>query len=146
MVGTYFDSALLIKNYVAEPNSSDAQDLLERETPPLPLTHLQEAEIRNGIRLKTFRKEITQAEAAGALLLLEDDIRAGRLERPNYTLLSIFHRAEILSERYAMATGARTLDILHVAAAVELRCRRFVSFDERQRKVAAKAGLRVLPR
>ncbi len=38
--------------------------------------------------------------------------------------------------------GCRTLDIVHVAAAAELRVERFVSFDSRQLQLAELAGLR----
>ncbi len=35
------------------------------------------------------------------------------------------------------------MDILHVAAALEIGSRKFISFDDRQRAVAKKAGLQV---
>ena len=38
------------------------------------------------------------------------------------------------------------LEILHVAAALTLGARVFVSFDDRQRKLARRARLKVLPR
>lgn len=38
--------------------------------------------------------------------------------------------------------GARTLDSLHVACAMELKANRFWTFDERQAKLAKAAGLR----
>jgi hypothetical protein len=38
------------------------------------------------------------------------------------------------------------LDILHVATAMVLGVRDFASFDGRQRQLAKRAGLRVLPR
>ncbi len=50
------------------------------------------------------------------------------------------------SAKYAASTLARSLDILHVAAALPLGARVFVSFDDRQRKLARRARLKVLPR
>jgi len=41
--------------------------------------------------------------------------------------------------------GTRSLDLLHVAAALEARCTTFASFDESQRKCAALARLKVIP-
>lgn len=37
------------------------------------------------------------------------------------------------------------MDIIHVAAAQELGAAKFLSFDERQRELAEKAGLEALP-
>ena len=146
MVSAYFDSGVLVKNYCRELTSPQAISLILAEPLPLPLTHLQEAEIRNALRLKLFRREITSSALKGALSLLEEDIREGRFERPIHDTGSVYRRAEVLSNRYTVATGARMLDILHVAAALEIGSVRFVSFDQRQRAVAKKVGLKVIPK
>jgi predicted nucleic acid-binding protein len=36
------------------------------------------------------------------------------------------------------------MDVIHVAAALTLRSRQFVTFDDRQRQLAERAGLQVL--
>jgi predicted nucleic acid-binding protein len=41
--------------------------------------------------------------------------------------------------------GTRSLDLLHVAAALALEAKVFLSFDDRQRKAAASEGLQVKP-
>lgn len=43
-----------------------------------------------------------------------------------------------------MELGIRTLDVLHVACACELKASAFLSFDERQRKLAERSGILVL--
>jgi predicted nucleic acid-binding protein len=58
----------------------------------------------------------------------------------------VFDHAEFLSAAHTAVIGARSLDILHVAAASLLGARQFVSFDRRQRSLAFKAGLKILPR
>jgi len=146
MVGAYFDSGVLVKNYCRELTSPQAIALILAEPPPLPLTHLQEAEIRNALRLKLFRREMTAPALKGALSLLDEDIRAGRFVRPAYQASSVYRRAELLSRQHTTTTGARMLDILHAAAALEIGAVRFVSFDLRQRAVAKKAGLKVIPK
>jgi len=50
-----------------------------------------------------------------------------------------------LSTRHTPTLGTRTLDLLHVAAALELGCTDFLSFDNRQRQAAQAEGLNVLP-
>ena len=145
MVGAYVDTGVLVKNYCLEPDSPAAVALLRAEGAPLPLTHLQEAEFRNAVRLKLFRREMPVAGARGALLNFDRDIGAGFFFQPVYALPNVFRSALRLSADYTTLTGARTLDILHVAAALEIEARTFISFDERQRAVAKKAGLKVRP-
>ena len=65
---------------------------------------------------------------------------------PRSDLGETLRRAEVFSRKLAPAIGCRTLDILHVATAVVLGVREFASFDGRQRQLAKKAGLRVVPR
>lgn len=50
-----------------------------------------------------------------------------------------------LSRRHSARVGARMLDVLHVASALDLKPDAFLTFDERQRKLAKAEGLRVLP-
>jgi predicted nucleic acid-binding protein len=145
-VNAYFDTGVLLKNYSHEINSLEAIELIQSETAPLPLTQLQEMEMRNGFRLNVFRKETTPAMLLISLSLLDDDIREGRLERVALDANAFYRTAESLSRLHAASTGARSLDILHIAAALELGSTRFVTFDQRQRAVAKKAGLKVLPR
>jgi predicted nucleic acid-binding protein len=47
-----------------------------------------------------------------------------------------------LARRHAARLGCRTLDALHVACALELKAKRFWTFDERQAELARAAGLR----
>jgi uncharacterized protein len=142
---TYFDPSVLVKAYVAEAGTPEALALIRQVKPPIPLTHLHSIEIRNALRLKCGRGEITETELRAALRLFEDDVIAGRLEMAIYELVGLFQRAESLSSKHATFTLARTLDILHVAAALEIGCKEFVSFDERQRSLAVREKLKVSP-
>ena len=56
-----------------------------------------------------------------------------------------FRIASALSKRHSAATGTRSMDILHVAAAKSLRTVEFISFDARQRRLAKALGRRVAP-
>ena len=49
--------------------------------------------------------------------------------------------AERLSELYTDANGHRAVDILHVATAIELGAKEFLTFDANQRKLAEAEGL-----
>lgn len=51
--------------------------------------------------------------------------------------------AERLSELYTDANGHRCMDILHVATAIELGVREFLTFDGNQKKLAESEGFLV---
>ena len=52
-------------------------------------------------------------------------------------------RAIRLSEKHTVSNGNRAFDILHVAIALHLGAREFLTFDERQRRLAEAEGLTV---
>jgi len=53
--------------------------------------------------------------------------------------------AERLSARHTGAHGHRAFDVLHVATALHLGAREFLTFDTSQRKLAAAEKLKVKP-
>lgn len=53
----------------------------------------------------------------------------------------IFERAHQLSRQTTARLGNRTADLLHVAAALELKAQRLYSFDQNQRELAESVGL-----
>lgn len=142
----YYDSAVLVKAYCLETTSSQALSLIRRASPPLLFTPLHAIEIRNALRLKRYRKELNEFQLRGALANLEADINSGFFQVFDQDLRAVFDQAEILSATHTAVTGARCLDILHVAAALLLGARQFVSFDRRQRSLATRVGLKLLPR
>jgi predicted nucleic acid-binding protein len=48
-------------------------------------------------------------------------------------------------QKYTSTFGTRTLDLLHIAAAILLKAGQFLSFDERQRQAAKREGLKLRP-
>ena len=57
----------------------------------------------------------------------------------------VVSEAESLCDQFSVATGVRTLDLLHVASARILGRSDFLAFDKRQRALALSAGLSILP-
>ena len=56
------------------------------------------------------------------------------------------HRlAETLSQRHTMGRGHRSLDVLHVATALHLGVREFLTFDSNQKALALAENLKVEP-
>jgi predicted nucleic acid-binding protein len=53
------------------------------------------------------------------------------------------HAAE-MSQSHTPKLETRSLDVLHVACALEMKLRYFLTFDERQQKLATAAGLKLI--
>ena len=53
-------------------------------------------------------------------------------------------RAGEISRTQTPTLGCRSLDVIHVATALELGLRHFVTFDDRQRKLARATGLKAI--
>jgi predicted nucleic acid-binding protein len=109
---------------------------------PLVLTPLGEFEFANSVALRVFRKELTAAQAASVLAHFRQDITAGILRLGPFPL-AVFEKATHLSLKHSAHLGTRTLDLLHVAAALSLGARRFYTFDRKQARLARLLGLRV---
>jgi predicted nucleic acid-binding protein len=141
-VKVYFDSSALVAVYVNEAHSVRARGELRRHV-PVPWTPLHDLEVRNALRLLEGRTLIDVDQLRGLLAHLDDDLKKGRLQRPALELEAVFRRAGDLSEIHVSKTLARTLDILHVAALIELGCTRLVSGDERQIALAKAEGIQI---
>lgn len=105
------------------------------------LTPLHRVELTAAWHLKIFRKELDHATVEQALNDLESDVAAGVWVSPEYDLVDVHFRAETLAQKHAATLGTRTLDILHVAAAMALGSWHFVTGDNRQAALAKAAGL-----
>ena len=141
----YFDSAIIVKLYVREATSPDAIRLVGAYVAPYALTQWQVLEVKNAIRLKAFRAEVTVAEMNQSIAAFEQDIATGRWQRPAYTAAAVEQKADELSAGHSATLGCRTLDIIHVAAALVLGAKEFVTFDTRQGALAKQVGLTVKP-
>ena len=85
---------------------------------------------------------VSPAQRAASERLLDEDIAANRLRRRQADWNLVFEEAIRLSREFTAETLARSLDILHVAAAVTEGADPFFTADERQAAVARRAGLR----
>jgi predicted nucleic acid-binding protein len=141
---TYADPSALLKLYIHEPESRAMSAWRYRTHGALPLTAHGHLEIVNGIGLAAFRKAIGAAAATDALASFDEDVADGRYVPVDVAWRTLLKRAAALSRAHTMVFGCRTLDVLHVAAALELGLPAFLTFDRRQRQLARTAGLRLL--
>lgn len=141
---TYVDPSALLKLYIHEPESLAMSAWRTRVKGALPITPHGRLEITNGICLAAFRKAITAEALTDALLSFEEDLAEGRYAQIDVLWRATLRRAADISRTYTPKHGCRSLDVLHVATALELGLRDFVTFDVRQRQVARAVGLKTI--
>ena len=141
----YADSSFLVSCYLIDANTPRAKAYLLGVSWPLVFTALQSLEVQNAFQLGVFRGLFSASDATSARANLALDLQSGRLVKKTVKWPLAFRIASHLSERHSVLIGTRSLDVLHVAAAKALRVKVFVSFDDRQRKLAATVGLTVVP-
>ena len=139
----YADSSFLVSCYISDVNTPRAKAYLLQKGVPLAFTALHALETRNAFKLGVFRGLFGAADANAAWTNLEKDLRRGLLAKTSVNWPVVFRIAARFSERHSTIVGARSFDILHVATARTLRAVEFVSFDGRQRTLAAAVGLTV---
>jgi predicted nucleic acid-binding protein len=140
-VTTYFDTSALVAVYVNEPHSAAARRALVQHA-SVPFTSLHRLEIRNALELLVGRSRLSGQERDALLAHVADDVDAGRLVETSVDLDAVVRRAIDLSAAHTRRHLARSLDLLHVAAAQELECTSFVTGDRREANVAGGARLR----
>ena len=140
---TYADTGFLCSLYAPDAHTRRAVARMSRQTLPLPFTWLHQLELRNALRLRVFRSEITPAQRDASINAMLADLAAGVLAHAEPPLADLTLEAERQSALHSETLGTRSLDILHVAGAVVLGLSDFLTFDHRQRNLAQAAGLHV---
>jgi predicted nucleic acid-binding protein len=130
--------------YTPDSNSREALEEFRNAELPFLMTPFGEFEFANALELRAFRKELDAHEANAYLRAFETDIRGGVLLRRPMPAAA-YDRALFLSRHHSRHTGARSLDILHVAIALALDAEVFLTFDRGQKRLARSAGLKVRP-
>jgi predicted nucleic acid-binding protein len=141
---TYIDPSALARLYIHQTGSRELSEWRRRHRGPLPVTHHGRTEIVNAISLAAFRGAISGQKAEAAQALLDTDFTAGHLEQVDLLWRGALNRAADLSRIHTPTLGTRSLDVLHVACAMELKLHHFVTFDDRQRRLAKVVGLRIV--
>jgi hypothetical protein len=141
----FADTGFIASLYLKETTSPLARAAIGAVQTSLPLTPLTLLELRNAFNRAVQRQRITVAERDALWRDVEADIASGFLVSTPIAFVRLHEKARQLSDRYTPTLGTRSLDLLHVAAALVLEAETFFSFDERQRKAAASEGLIVKP-
>lgn len=141
----YADTSFFFSLYAQDANTAQAGQIAATLDAPLVITPLQRHELRNAFRLSVFRREITAADCQRLLDTVEADTKTGVLVETPVSWAEVYSQAEALSAAHSKTLGTRGFDVLHVAAAIALDTKNFLTFDARQKSLAVKAGLKVRP-
>ena len=132
-MSTYVDSSALLKRYVEEADSG-AADALLRADPALLTARHTIVEVRRNLARLLSGRDLAAARAAFA-----DDL-------PSFSIIELDETTCESAASIVEATGVRTLDALHLAAAQRVAAPGvgFLTFDVRQAQAARALGLTVV--
>jgi len=138
----YADSGFLISLYSPDANTAVAAATMTALRGEVLVSPLVEFEVFNALRQRIFWRQISSSDAEKSRQKFEMNVRAGAF-RMVALPESLFEVAREISERTTETLGTRAVDLLHVAAALELGAEYLYSFDERQRKLARSVRLKL---
>jgi predicted nucleic acid-binding protein len=145
------DTSFLCALYVRQDNSLMAAAYFQKLPEALPISGLLLYEFRQSVRFQAWlqtrdkTRGYPQSVAEVALAKLQSNLDTGALVVVPADWPDVHRLAETLSQRHTMTGGHRSLDLLHVATALHLGAREFLTFDTNQRKLAAAEKLKVKP-
>lgn len=112
---------------------------------PVLVSRLTLFEADNAFRSAMLDGRFTAGELTASRQRVHRAVIEGFLLRREVSPHQWFPQAHRISGHDTHESAARALDILHIAAAVVLRVKGFLSFDDRQRELAKAEGLKVMP-
>ena len=139
------DSSLIVALYLAEVDSARADAACAAVPPPILLTDWHRVEIANTFQRAVKNGRITSTQAAQLWQDFTDDVTVGRFEIVAIDHAAVLTRTLTLTQKHTATTGTRSLDLIHIASALELGATDFLSFDHRQRQAASAEGLNIAP-
>ena len=140
----YVDPSALVGLYIHQSSSRLVSTWRGKLPGALPVTHHGRTEVINAICRVAFSGHLDETGLAEALADFAADFATGQLHQVDILWRAALNRGAELSQTYTPNLGTRSLDVLHVACALELKLRSFLTSDERQRKLAAAVGLRLV--
>jgi hypothetical protein len=98
----------------------------------------------NALGLALPRGFLSVPAYRAALAALDDDFDQGRCVLADVSWRTAMRIADEVSRKWTPALSCRSLDILHVASALALNRKAFLTFDLRQLELARAVGLKLI--
>lgn len=143
------DTSFLCALYRAQANSPEAARYFMAMTEPLHVASPLLYEFRHSVRWQAWlhaqdaTKGYDRATAQAALAMLQANIRSGAVNVVPLEWADVASIAERLSAQHTWTEGYRGFDVLHVASALHLGAKEFLTFDRKQKALALAEGLHV---
>jgi predicted nucleic acid-binding protein len=143
----YPDTSFLCSIYVPQRHSATAISYMEKLEAPLGSSSLLFFEFRQSIQFQVFRhaKDKNQGypltTAQIALAAFQSDVKVGLYQHAAVDWADVHRVAERLAFQYTLKNGHRSFDILHVATALHIGAREFLTFDVNQKRLVEAEGL-----
>ncbi len=144
-MNAYPDTSFLFSLYVPQDHSMRAAAHAGAMKEPLHLTSLSRFELVNAIQLSLFRKTIPRNTGLLAIEKLDANTASGALVIVPCDWAAVHGRALQIAMQLTSKGGYRGFDILHIATALELGAKEFLTFDTQQSSLAKAVGLKVKP-
>ncbi|MDZ4742471.1 MAG: PIN domain-containing protein [Verrucomicrobiota bacterium] len=143
----YPDTSFLCAMYRQQYNSGCAASHFAQMPEPLHLASPLLFEFRQATRWQVFlhannpTKGFDRTTAVAAMGKLQINISTGAVVIVPVDWADVVSIGERLSAQYTWTEGYRGFDVLHVATALHLGAREFLTFDAKQKKLAEAEGL-----
>ena len=145
-MSAFADTSIVCALTRFQDNTAYAYSVVARFKEPIHLSALVVFEFRQSTRLQAFRfsKDRSQGfpkkTADEMLHQLDENILNGVFIVSPVDWMDIYSLAERLSVKHTLQHGHRTMDVLHIATAMHLRLKTFLSSDRNQQALAKKEG------
>lgn len=139
------DTSFLVSLYVRDAHNAAANRFVSGLKGPLTVSLFNQFEFEQALRFLVWRRILTAQDAVQYQASFDIDCNHGQLVFARANVASILNEARRLSSRHTMLGGFRTVDIIQVAAAVNIGAADFLTFDANQRKLARAEGLKINP-
>ncbi len=139
----YADTSFLVSLYIDEEQTETVRKYTAKAEAGLAFTPFHRLELRTALRLRIFRRELSQNSLKRLFQLIDNDLQEGTLQHLSLNWNDTMREAEEIADTHLIQVGARSGDLLHVASAVVLGATEFCTFDQRQTELAKRAGLKV---
>ena len=141
---TYADSGFVVSLYLtSEGTSTQARGVVKRAAKPILLSPLSLLEIRNALNFGINRGEVTGLQRDAVIAEIDMQIEKGFFRMVEAGQSDIYRKALELSNTHTPALATRSLDLMHLSAALLAGAETFLTFDKRQARAAKAEGLNV---
>ncbi|MCH7227448.1 type II toxin-antitoxin system VapC family toxin [Verrucomicrobiaceae bacterium E54] len=133
-----------MSHFINDEHTDQARRQVQGLSGPIGISRLGVLEYQNSVWRKVGFDGFGKDHAERAIREFGEQVSKGWFLLQPVDDETIWQRAMGLSTSYSSELKVRSLDILHVAIAMELAADSFWSFDQRQNALAKKAGFAII--